>query len=170
MFGGSKVLEDGAQAQAVIVQASPGNVLNRHGERNWHLQLRVHFDDGQTADVSCECDDLGINTTGPVSGLEPYPFTAGGTLPVRYDAKDRSKVEIDRPKIVADTISAYQADRDKKVAKAEAQFAAPATPSQASKETDENYLMDELTVAQTRGDTAEVERLTALLEKIISGS
>jgi hypothetical protein len=170
MFGESKLLQDGVEAQAVILDARPGNVLNRHGERKWELQIRVHFDDGQTADVGGECFDLGIDTTGPVTGLEPYPFTAGGVLPVRYDRSNRSKVEIDRPKMIADTISTYEANRAKLIERAEKQFAAPAVPTQASKETDENYVMDELAAAQTRGDTAEVQRLTGVLEALIAGS
>jgi hypothetical protein len=170
MFGESKLLETGVPAQAVILDARPGNLLNRHGERKWGLQLRVHFEDGQSADIACDCFDLSLNTTGPVTGLEPYPFTAGTVLPVRYDRGDRSKVEIDRPKIIAETISTYEANRAKKIERAEQQFASPAVPSQASKETDENYLMEELAAAQTRGDSSEVQRLTGLLEAIISGS
>jgi hypothetical protein len=170
MFGESTLLRDGASAQAVIIEATPGNMLNRHGERNWHFQLRVHFDDGPSTDVNCECFDLGLDAAGPVVGLEPYPFTAGNLLPIRYDPNDRSKVVIDRPKIVTDTTAAHAANRAKQIEKAERQFAPPAIPTQASKETDENYLMDELTAAQTRGDRAEVQRLTGVLEALISGS
>jgi len=170
MFGESKVLQDGVPAQAVILDARPGNVLNRHGQRKWDLQIRVHYEDGQSVDVGCECFDLSLDDTGPATGIEPYPFTVGVVLPVRYDRSNRSKVEIDRPKMIADTISTYQANRAKKIEQAERQFAPPAVPTQASKETDENYLMDELTTAQQRGDAAEVQRLSGLLEAIISGA
>jgi len=169
MFGKGDVLQDGMQGQGVILDARPGNILNRHGERNWHLRIRVHFEDGQTADTECEFFDLGISTVGPVSGLEPYPLAAGIVVPVRYDPRDRARVAVDRPKIIADTISAYEADRLKKIERAERQFAPSAGPSQRSTETDESYLADALAAAQTRGDAAEVQRLTKLLEDLISG-
>lgn len=166
MFGKGDVLQDGMQGQGVILDARQGNILNRHGERNWHLRIRVHFEDGQTADTECEFFDLGISTVGPASGLEPYPLTAGVVVPVRYDPKDRAKVAVDRPKIIADTISAYEADRLKKIERAERQFAPAAEPSQQSKETDVTYLVEAAAEAQTRGDASEVQRLTKLLEDL----
>jgi len=169
MFGESNLLRDGVEGKAIILDARPGNVLNRHGERNWHLQLRVHFDDGQTGDVSSEFVDMGIATVGPASGLEPYPLSAGVVVPVRYDRGDHTKVVVDRPQMIADTIAAYQADQAKKIERAERQFAPAAPASQQGDESDENYLMDALAAAQTRGDTAEVARLTGLVEKLIAG-
>jgi hypothetical protein len=119
----AKVLREGTSAHAVIVEARVGAALNLHGERNWTLQIRVRFDDGETTDVTCECFDLGVHVTGPVSGLEPYPFATGVVLPVKYDADDRSKVDIDRPKLIADTIAAYDLHRALKIAAADKGFA-----------------------------------------------
>jgi len=128
MFGRQNLLQDGLESQAVILDARPGNILNRHGERNWHLRIRVHYDDGQTAEIDCELYDLGIATVGPASGLEPYPLSAGVVIPVRIGQNDPTKVAIDRPKIIADTISAYAADRQQKIAKAESRLASPPKP------------------------------------------
>jgi hypothetical protein len=171
MFGKDKLLEDGAEGQAVIVDATPGNLLNRHGERKWHLRVRVRFEDGQTADSDCELFDLGLAAVGPASGLEHNPLTAGTVIPVRYDSKDRSRVSVDRPKMVADTKAAYEANREKKVARAEASLASSAAHASApAQEDDENSLMEALAEAQTKGDAAEVQRLSQRLEEVIRRS
>ena len=47
MFGRDKLAEDGAEARGVIVDATPGNFLDAHGERKWHVRVRVKFQDGQ---------------------------------------------------------------------------------------------------------------------------
>jgi hypothetical protein len=169
MFGRDKPADDGAQARGVIVDARPGNLLNSHGERKWHVRVRVKFEDGETTESDCELFDLGIDAVGPASGLEPYPLSVGTVIPVRYDPKDRSRVSIDRSKMIADTRAAYEADRGKKIAKAEASLAPASTPAP-DHENDENYLMDALAAAQTRGDAAEAQRLTQRLEEIIQGS
>ena len=111
MFGKKNLLEDGSIAKAIILDAHPGNALNRHGERNWDLRLRVHFDDGQTADAHCEIYDLGIDTVGPASGLEPYPLSTGTVIPVRFDPENRQDVVVDRPQMIVDTKAAYGADQ-----------------------------------------------------------
>ena len=42
MFGKKKdVVSEGVQAKAVILAAHPGNYLIGHGERKWHVQIRV---------------------------------------------------------------------------------------------------------------------------------
>jgi hypothetical protein len=169
VFGKDKLLEDGAEAQGVIVEARPGNLLNRHGERRWHLRVRVKFEDGETTETDCEVFDLGIGAVGPATGIEPYPLSAGTIIPVRYDRKDRSRVTVDRPKMIADTKATYEANRLKKVARAEAHLAPP-TPASHAREDDENYLMDALAEAQTKGDTAEAQRLTQRLEEFIRRS
>jgi hypothetical protein len=169
MFGKKKdVLQVGIPAQAVILSARPGNMLSGHGERNWDVVVRVHYVDGQTADVNCGYLDLTSYTVGDaLNSLELYPMSPGVVVPVRYDPDDRARVEIDRPKIIADTISAYETERAKKIARAERQLAGPAAPSQHDNETDEAYLFDALTAAETRGDTVEAQRLTALIEKLL---
>jgi hypothetical protein len=170
MFGKDKLLQEGVQGQALILDAQPGNSLNGHGERNWKLQIRTKFADGQTADSECEFYDLSYKTVGQASGIEPYPLSAGVWIPVRYDEGDRTKVVVDRPKIIEDTISAYEANRQKLIEKAERAAEPAQAPSQQAQETDEAYLVDALTAAEARGDTSEVSRLTQLLEDLISGN
>jgi len=170
MFGRDKLLSDGQEAQAVIVEARPGNLLNPHGERKWHLRVRVKFEDSEITEADCEIFDLGLAATGPASGVEPYPLTAGTVIPVRYDRKDRSRVTVDRPKMVADTKATYEANRQKKVARAEASMARASTPAPEAREDDENYLMDALAEAQAKGDVTEAQRLTQRLEELLRGA
>ena len=118
------------EGQGVIVDARPGNLLNPHGERRWHLRVRVSFEDGEMTEANCEIFDLGLAATGPPSGLEPYPLTAGTVIPVRYDRKDRSRVTVDRAKLVADTKATYEANRQKKIAKAQASLPPSAARSE----------------------------------------
>ena len=141
MFGKKKkVLSDGVQAEAVILEARPGNLLSPYGERKWRVEIRVHYQDGQTADVTCGYFDLTSHTIGDaVGGIEPYPMSPGVVLPVRYDPADRAKVEIDRPKIIADTISAYETKRAKKIERAEQQLARGG-PAPQNKEDDEGLI------------------------------
>jgi hypothetical protein len=168
MFGKDKPSQDGAEARGVIVEARPGNLMNRHGERRWHLRVRVKFEDGQSTESECELFDLGIGAVGPASGLEPYPLTSGTVIPVRYDPNDRTRVSVDREKMIEDTKAAYEANRQKKIARAEASLAPPSSVPQ-PREDDESYLMDALTAAQAKGDAAEVQRLTQRLEQLIGG-
>ena len=91
-FGKRKILRDGVQAQAVVLDCTLGHRTNSHGESTVKLELRVHYEDGTTADVTCSSWAVGAANT----------FGAGDIVPVRYDADDRAKVELDRDAIKAD--------------------------------------------------------------------
>lgn len=81
---------------------------------SWHLELRVYFADGSTADVACHVDALR-------TGLA---FSEGETVPVRYDAADHSKVAVDVPAMEASRKAAHdQAARDR-IGRAEGELAA----------------------------------------------
>lgn len=105
-------MRDGATAQAVIIAS---DVLPGEGGAPWgyKLTLRVHFDDGTKTEI--ERTEQAIDLPGQLVGV-------GDILPVRYDANDRSKVEIDSPalKVQAEAEKA-QADR-RNIADAEAQL------------------------------------------------
>jgi len=85
MFGKGKVLKNGAKAQAVIRDSDMTGLSNSHGAHKWRLELRVQFDDGTTADVSCKAYEVNLATG----------FGPGQIVPVRYDPNDRTKVEVD---------------------------------------------------------------------------
>jgi len=88
MFARHKLLRTGVEAQAVITSAravGAAQVNLQYSPVAWHLELKVYFTDGSAGDVACHVDAL---TTG-------LAFSGGDTVPVRYDAADRSKVMVD---------------------------------------------------------------------------
>jgi len=101
--GYRKLMRDGAQAQAVVIKsvAVPGS----HGVWGCDLRLRVHFDDGTTTELdrSAQIYDLGGRVV-----------VEGDVLPVRFDAADRSKIELD----VAAARAAAHKQRDEAAAAA----------------------------------------------------
>lgn len=100
MFGRrKKLMTQGATAQAVVIQArSTGGNVTSGGmvPLVYHLGLRVHFDDGSTADVTCK--------VGGQLHSSAFFFSEGDIVPVRYDPGDRAAVAVDE--------SAMQAKRD----------------------------------------------------------
>jgi hypothetical protein len=116
-IGKSKVLRDGARAQGVVVESRPPADTGTGGVGNiYHVKVRVHFDDGSTADVS----------SGRLDRYKVGWKLEGDIVPVRYDAEDRSKIEIDVPALVAarvaDSDDAAQL-RETAIARGEAQLA-----------------------------------------------
>lgn len=101
MFGKRKLLKNGAQAQAVVRSSDMTGLSNSQGAHKWRLELHVQFDDGTTADVSCHAYEVNL-----ASG-----YGAGQIVPVRYDPDDRSKVEVDRPAMVAESEARKEAGR-----------------------------------------------------------
>jgi len=85
-------------------------------------------------------------------------------------AVDDCAAVVDRPKMVADTRAAYAADKEKKIAAAKRSLGGTSAPAPQAVPMDENALMDALAAAETRGDQAEVDRLTKLVEEVIADS
>jgi hypothetical protein len=86
VFGKRKILKTGAEAQAVVVSSDMTGMSNSHGAHKWCLDLRVQFNDGTTADVTCHAYEVNL-----ASGYGP-----GQIVPVRYDPDHRDRVEVDR--------------------------------------------------------------------------
>jgi hypothetical protein len=91
MFGKRKILKDGEKAQAVVVDSDMSGYSNSKGINKYHLKLRVQFDDGSTVETKCSA-----YPAGPMRAFNP-----GDIVPVRYYAKDRSVVEVDRDELLA---------------------------------------------------------------------
>lgn len=121
MFGKRKVLKSGAKAQAVVVSSDMTGMSNSHGAHKWSLDLRVQFDDGSTTDVSCHAYEVDL-----ASGYGP-----GQIVPVRYDTNDRSKVEVDREAMVAESEARKEAGRAGLVRLAEEKLARGENPPSA---------------------------------------
>jgi hypothetical protein len=111
MFGKrKKILQNGVQAQAVVLASDMGGLSNSHGANRWKLQLRVQFDDGSTAEVTCHA-------------YAYIGFAVGSIVPVRYDPSDRSTVEVDTQKLKAENQEALEASRAKLIEAAESKLA-----------------------------------------------
>ncbi|MFT3866466.1 MAG: hypothetical protein QM729_19575 [Solirubrobacterales bacterium] len=103
MFGkGKKIRNEGQTAQAIVLASDMSGYSNGKGINKSHLKLRVQFDDGSTAEVSCSA-----YPTGPVGA-----FQVGEIVPVRYLEGDRSKVEVDRDAMVAAKLAGREEARE----------------------------------------------------------
>ena len=119
MFGKRKRLKNGVKAQAVVRSADKSGLSNSHGAHKWHLQLSVQFDDGSTGEASCSAWEVNLATG----------FGPGKIVPVRYDPDDRSKVEVDRDAMVAESEARKEAGRAGLVKLAEEKLAKEQPPS-----------------------------------------
>lgn len=89
MFRKPKLSHESAAAKAVVTSVE----LYQGGMRaNWgtgftyDVGMRVHFGDDTTADI--------VRRIGGMGGTD-LKFTVGGIVPVRYDPRNRDKVELD---------------------------------------------------------------------------
>ncbi len=103
MLGKHKPLRDGAEAKAVVTSVN----LYQEGMRgNWgtgftyDVGLRVHFDDHTTEDV--------VRRIGGMAGTD-LKFTVGDIVPVRYDPRNRDKIELDEDSLRAEQQRAREA-------------------------------------------------------------
>jgi hypothetical protein len=117
MFGRHKLLRTGAEAKAVVTsvrEVGAAQVNLKYSPVSWQLEVRVYFADGSTGDVACRVDAL---TTGLV-------FSEGETVPVRYDAADRSKVAVDVPTMEALRKAGHDRAARDRIDRAEGELAA----------------------------------------------
>lgn len=102
MFGRKgKLLKDGAQAEALVLENEMGGTTNSHGARRYALKLRVAFPDGTDGEVSCHAWAMS-----PAIAL-----SVGKIVPVRYDPDDHAKVLVDEPAMDAVRQRAREAGR-----------------------------------------------------------
>jgi hypothetical protein len=161
MLGKGKLLRDGAQAQGVVTES----IIATSGEGGtvdkYTVKVRVQFDDGSTAEISSK---LLRHKVG-------YHYE-GAILPVRYDAHDRSKVEIDVPKLEAQfeartaQVKAEAIERGERQLEVQAsEFAAGPGDLVDGEASDPRVGLIRLSIRQAmrKGDDAEVQRLTAVL-------
>jgi hypothetical protein len=114
-------MRDGAHAKAVVIAAKgtggrPGD--GTYSAVQYHVELRAHFDDGSSTEVS-------RRVGGALRGTD-LSSSEGDIVPVRYDPADRSKLEID----VAALKAAQQTNPDQAkqfaISRAEARLAGEA--------------------------------------------
>jgi hypothetical protein len=91
--GYQRLMRRGAQGDAVIVSARAERQKGRIGGIfGWYVTLRVRFEDGSTADYDRYVDASVLDLKG--YGVD-HELAAGQVLPVRFDPKKRSRVEVD---------------------------------------------------------------------------
>jgi len=96
LLGKHKPLRDGAEAKAVVTSVN----LYQEGMRgNWgtgftyDVGMGVHFDDHTTADI--------VRRIGGIAGTD-LKFTVDDAVPVRYDLRNRDKIELDEDSLRAE--------------------------------------------------------------------
>jgi hypothetical protein len=118
MFAKHKLIQGGAQARAVVVSArrtGGAPVDGGYSPVQYHLGLRVHYEDGFTRDVACRVGSL-------LKGTD-LAFFEGDTVPVRYDPDDRSEVAIDVPALEATRTANVDQLKQRAIQRAEGQLA-----------------------------------------------
>jgi hypothetical protein len=115
MFGRLNLMEDGAQVDGVVLESTfkhsrvTGPGPHSLPARIWRLKLQVQFEDGLTTEVERKLNDGDIGGTLIHEDGRTFP-SEGDLVPMRYDPKDRSKLEID----VAAIKAKRQEDADRK--------------------------------------------------------
>jgi hypothetical protein len=89
MFGKGKLMRDGAKALGRVTQSGAMDAFTTGAGEGYPVTVRVEFDDATTAEIRCRVRH----------GLGRYDV--GAVLPFRYDAGDRSKIELDEPALEA---------------------------------------------------------------------
>ena len=84
-----RLLRDGVEVDAVVVKSAPWGWVVNHRIPNVRLTLRIRFDDDSTAMIDRVERDIVLGSRRVV----------GSILPMRYEAADRSSVEIDVPRL-----------------------------------------------------------------------
>jgi hypothetical protein len=91
MFGKGKLLRDGSQAQALVLDKNAWDVGEATGEtKACTYTLKVQFDDGSSVEIKRR-----------VMHHDAAWVGVGELLPVRYDRTDRTKIEVDEPALKA---------------------------------------------------------------------
>jgi hypothetical protein len=93
-------MRDGAKADGLVLESTfkhsrvTGPSPLSLPARIWRLELRVEFEDGTTTEVERKLKETDYGGTLFNEDGSPFP-SEGDIVPMRYDPKDRSNVEID---------------------------------------------------------------------------
>ena len=94
MFGRLNVLKDGERIEGIVLDCQTTGVLGKTnsdplGRSDHRVTFRVHFPDESVEEIETK-------VKGKDYGM---PFGVGETIPLRYDPKDHTRVEVDVPAI-----------------------------------------------------------------------
>jgi hypothetical protein len=153
MFGHKNSAALTAETRAVVLKTTWITQNHQKGQYLLNLHLRVHFDDGSTAEFSSRYHHIA---------------SIGDVLTVRYDPDDHSKLELVDASF-KEQRATREAHTQEKLARAEQQLTSGASSAPAS---DPRIDVTRLSIrlAQRKGDTAEVARLTQVLEQLETGT
>ncbi|HEX3794452.1 MAG TPA: hypothetical protein VHV57_08130 [Acidimicrobiales bacterium] len=107
MFGKRKLLENGAQAEAIVTWSGNPGAPPGSAPFQYQVALSVQFPDGSTADIRRRVFGQFIDT--------------GDVVPVRFDPADRSKIEIDYAARLASEQSRIDGGKQRALSTAEAE-------------------------------------------------
>lgn len=179
-----RLLRDGQRGDAVVVSAKtdatagtpgmPGEGIpgTSAGVFGWNLTIRVKFEDGTTADHERYLDAVQHGESLRSLGMAPR---VGMILPVRFDPKDRSRVEVDTAALraesqevvderrAAEEAAVQQAEHDVRplgqASQSEAASAAPGDANPGDPPSGGGEAVEEIKRAARAGNFAEVARL-----------
>jgi len=137
LFKKGKSDHHGARAQAIVTAAKrEGGFVGGGGVSaiQYRLELRVSFDDGSTTDTEC-------TVGGMIRGTD-LVFAEGDIVPVRYDATDRSKIEVDLAAMEAGTAARSEAFQSAAVVRSEMELSAQAAAQSESRPPTDEEMQD----------------------------
>jgi len=136
MFGSHDLLNDGAQAEGVILESDVTHTITKT-----RVLIAVKFADGETAEFSEDlvdhCEPPSHSLKGIVGNLPgenaiPMSFIPGSRIPVRYDASNRKHIAVDVPalngRVLEQWTAAQNASRTKALASLDSPAPSGATP------------------------------------------
>jgi hypothetical protein len=94
VFGRLNVLKDGEQIEGIVLDCQTTGMLVKDnsdplGRSDHKVTVRVHFPDESVEEIETK-------VKGKDYGM---PFGTGETIPLRYDPKDHTRIEVDVPAI-----------------------------------------------------------------------
>ena len=161
MLGKGKLLREGVEAQGLVIESIIASTRDGGAADKYKVKVRIQFDDGSTAEISSHLFRRKVGT-----------HYEGAILPIRYDAQDRSKIEIDVPTLEArleartaevKTEAIERGERELRIQASE--FAAGSGGPVGGITSNPRADLIRLAIRQAmrKGDDAEVDRLTAAL-------
>jgi hypothetical protein len=153
MFGKDKLLSEGAPAKGVVIETHGPATSGQGGVvDSYRLVVRVKFDDGSTTEFAQKLNHR-------KDGLH----IEGDIVPVRFDPADHSKIEIDLPALAARREAARSDAKQAAIARSERALDPQGAPPDDPSDDRRSLLQTSIRIAERKGDTAQIERLTAQL-------
>jgi hypothetical protein len=122
MFGTDKLLKEGTQGTGIVVETKEGST-DRLMVFSWHVKVQAHFDDGSTGEIKTT---LHVHQKGMIPRDDlVLGVKVGDKVPIRFDPKDHSKVEVNIPELHARRLE-FDAQEKKRKAAQDAQAVARA--------------------------------------------